>query len=260
MLKKFLKKLPNVVAGGGKVFNDNGDILFIYEIHRLPRVVEEILYPAMEDYVIDIIVGRDSTSKSIRVDLPPFTLVGATTRAGMLPAPLRDRFGFTAHLDYYEPIELESIVMRSAKQLGISIDADSARELSRRSRGTPRIANRLLRRSRDYAQVHHDGDLNLARTQAALELYEVDDLGLDRLDRAVLIALIDKFGGGPVGLSTLALAVGEEPETVDTVCEPFLVREGFITRTPRGRVATPAAWTALGRKLPKLPNQLPLED
>jgi len=237
-----------------------GEVLFLDEIHRMSRAAEEMMYLAMEDFRVDVMVGKGPGATSIPLELPPFTLVGATTRAGMLPAPLRDRFGFTAHLDYYEPIELESIIMRSAKQLGISIDADSARELSRRSRGTPRIANRLLRRSRDYAQVHHDGDLNLARTQAALELYEVDDLGLDRLDRAVLIALIDKFGGGPVGLSTLALAVGEEPETVDTVCEPFLVREGFITRTPRGRVATPAAWTALGRKLPKLPNQLPLED
>ena len=237
-----------------------GEVLFLDEIHRMSRAAEEMMYLAMEDFRVDVMVGKGPGATSIPLELPPFTLVGATTRAGMLPAPLRDRFGFTAHLDYYEPIELESIVMRSAKQLGISIDADSARELSRRSRGTPRIANRLLRRSRDYAQVHHDGDLNLARTQAALELYEVDDLGLDRLDRTVLIALIDKFGGGPVGLSTLALAVGEEPETVDTVCEPFLVREGFITRTPRGRVATPAAWTALGRKLPKLPNQLPLED
>ena len=237
-----------------------GEVLFLDEIHRMSRAAEEMMYLAMEDFRVDVMVGKGPGATSIPLELPPFTLVGATTRAGMLPAPLRDRFGFTAHLDYYEPIELESIVMRSAKQLGISIDADSARELSRRSRGTPRIANRLLRRSRDYAQVHHDGDLDLARTQAALELYEVDDLGLDRLDRAVLIALIDKFGGGPVGLSTLALAVGEEPETVDTVCEPFLVREGFITRTPRGRVATPAAWTALGRKLPKLPNQLPLED
>ena len=237
-----------------------GEVLFLDEIHRMSRAAEEMMYLAMEDFRVDVMVGKGPGATSIPLELPPFTLVGATTRAGMLPAPLRDRFGFTAHLDYYEPIELESIVMRSAKQLGISINADSARELSRRSRGTPRIANRLLRRYRDYAQVHHDGDLNLARTQAALELYEVDDLGLDRLDRAVLIALIDKFGGGPVGLSTLALAVGEEPETVDTVCEPFLVREGFITRTPRGRVATPAAWTALGRKLPKLPNQLPLED
>ena len=237
-----------------------GEVLFLDEIHRMSRAAEEMMYLAMEDFRVDVMVGKGPGATSIPLELPPFTLVGATTRAGMLPAPLRDRFGFTAHLDYYQPIEVEEIVLRSASQLGIAIDADAASELSRRSRGTPRIANRLLRRSRDYAQVHHDGDLNLARTQAALELYEVDDLGLDRLDRAVLIALIDKFGGGPVGLSTLALAVGEEPETVDTVCEPFLVREGFITRTPRGRVATPAAWTALGRKPPRLPNQLPLED
>ena len=226
----------------------------------MSRAAEEMLYLAMEDFRVDVMVGKGPGATSIPLELPPFTLVGATTRAGMLPAPLRDRFGFTAYLDYYEPIELEAIVHRSAKQLGIAIDSDSAAELSKRSRGTPRIANRLLRRTRDYAQVHHDGSINLVRTQAALELYEVDDLGLDRLDRAVLIALIDKFGGGPVGLSTLALAVAEEPETVDTVCEPFLVREGFITRTPRGRVATPAAWTALGRKLPKLPDQLPLDD
>lgn len=237
-----------------------GEVLFLDEIHRMSRAAEEMMYLAMEDFRVDVMVGKGPGATSIPLELPAFTLVGATTRAGMLPAPLRDRFGFTAHLDYYEPIELESIVLRSAKQLGISIDAQSARELSRRSRGTPRIANRLLRRTRDYAQVHHEGELNLSRTQAALELYEVDDLGLDRLDRAVLVALIDKFNGGPVGLSTLALAVGEEPETVDTVCEPFLVREGFVTRTPRGRVATPAAWTALGRNAPKSPNQLPLED
>lgn len=234
-----------------------GEVLFLDEIHRMSRAAEEMMYLAMEDFRVDVMVGKGPGATSIPLELPPFTLVGATTRAGMLPAPLRDRFGFTAHLDYYEPVELESIVLRSANQLGISIDPDSARELSWRSRGTPRIANRLLRRARDYAQVHHDGDLNLVRTQAALELYEVDDLGLDRLDRAVLVALIDKFGGGPVGLSTLALAVGEEPETVDTVCEPFLVREGFITRTPRGRVATPAAWTALGRKAPKSGDHLP---
>jgi len=237
-----------------------GEVLFLDEIHRMSRAAEEMLYLAMEDFRVDVMVGKGPGATSIPLELPPFTLVGATTRAGMLPAPLRDRFGFTAHLDYYEPIELEAIVHRSAKQLGIAIDGDSAAELSKRSRGTPRIANRLLRRTRDYAQVHHDGSINLVRTQAALELYEVDDLGLDRLDRAVLIALIDKFGGGPVGLSTLALAVAEEPETVDTVCEPFLVRQGFITRTPRGRVATSAAWTALGRKVPKLPNQLPLDD
>jgi Holliday junction DNA helicase RuvB len=237
-----------------------GEVLFLDEIHRMSRAAEEMMYLAMEDFRVDVMIGKGPGATSIPLELPPFTLVGATTRAGMLPAPLRDRFGFTAHLDYYEPEELEKIVHRSAKALKIRIDDASASELSRRSRGTPRIANRLLRRSRDYAQVHHDGELTVARTQAALELYEVDDLGLDRLDRAVLIALIDKFGGGPVGLSTLALAVGEEPETVDSVCEPFLVRQGFITRTPRGRVATPAAWLALGRKLPKLPNQLPLED
>ena len=237
-----------------------GEVLFLDEIHRMSRAAEEMMYLAMEDFRVDVMVGKGPGATSIPLELPPFTLVGATTRAGMLPAPLRDRFGFTAHLDYYEPNELEQIVHRSAKALRIKIDDQSASELSRRSRGTPRIANRLLRRSRDYAQVHHDGELTVARTQAALELYEVDDLGLDRLDRAVLIALIDKFGGGPVGLSTLALAVGEEPETVDSVCEPFLVRQGFITRTPRGRVATPAAWVALGRKCPNLPNQLPLDD
>lgn len=237
-----------------------GEVLFLDEIHRMSRAAEEMMYMAMEDFRVDVMVGKGPGATSIPLELPPFTLVGATTRAGMLPAPLRDRFGFTAHLDYYEPKDLEQIVHRSARALHIEIDDQSASELSRRSRGTPRIANRLLRRSRDYAQVHHDGVLTVARTQAALELYEVDDLGLDRLDRAVLIALIDKFGGGPVGLSTLALAVGEEPETVDSVCEPFLVRQGFITRTPRGRVATPAAWVALGRKRPNLPNQLPLED
>ena len=237
-----------------------GEVLFLDEIHRMSRAAEEMLYLAMEDFRVDVMVGKGPGATSIPLELPPFTLVGATTRAGMLPAPLRDRFGFTAHLDYYEPQELEAIVHRSASQLGIGIDKESATELSKRSRGTPRIANRLLRRSRDYAQVHHDGELTLIRTQAALELYEVDDLGLDRLDRAVLLALIDKFNGGPVGLSTLALAVGEEPETVDTVCEPFLVREGLITRTPRGRVATPAAWRALGRNAPKPPNQLPLEE
>ena len=237
-----------------------GEVLFLDEIHRMSRAAEEMLYLAMEDFRVDVMVGKGPGATSIPLELPPFTLVGATTRAGMLPAPLRDRFGFTAHLDYYEPQELEAIVHRSASQLGIGIDKESATELSKRSRGTPRIANRLLRRSRDYTQVHHDGELTLIRTQAALELYEVDDLGLDRLDRAVLLALIDKFNGGPVGLSTLALAVGEEPETVDTVCEPFLVREGLITRTPRGRIATPAAWRALGRNAPKPPNQLPLEE
>jgi len=237
-----------------------GEILFLDEIHRMSRAAEEMMYLAMEDFRVDVMVGKGPGATSIPLELPPFTLVGATTRAGMLPAPLRDRFGFTAHLDYYEPADLESIVLRSGQKLDITLESQAAGEISRRSRGTPRIANRLLRRARDYAQVHHDGVLTLDRTKAALELYEVDDLGLDRLDRAVLSALIDKFDGGPVGLSTLALAVGEEPETVDTVCEPFLVREGFMTRTPRGRVATPAAWTALGRKAPKNVAQMSLED
>ncbi len=227
-----------------------GEVLFIDEIHRMSRSAEEMLYLAMEDFRVDVMIGKGAGATSIPLELPPFTLVGATTRSGLLPAPLRDRFGFTAHLDYYEPSELESIVLRSAAQLGVDIDHQSAVEISRRSRGTPRIANRLLRRSRDYAEVHHDGVLDVQRTRAALELYEVDELGLDRLDRAVLSALIDKFAGGPVGLSTLALSVGEEAETVDTVSEPFLVREGLMVRTPRGRVATPEAWRALGREIP----------
>ncbi len=233
-----------------------GEVLFLDEIHRMSRAAEEMMYLAMEDFRVDVMIGKGPGATSIPLELPPFTLVGATTRSGMLPAPLRDRFGFTAHLDYYEPKDLELIVLRSARQLEIQIEPSAATELSLRSRGTPRIANRLLRRARDYAQVHHDGVLTLERTKSALELYEVDDLGLDRLDRAVLVALIDKFGGGPVGLTTLALAVGEEPETVDSVCEPFLVREGFMTRTSRGRVATPAAWTALGRNTPKNLGQL----
>lgn len=228
-----------------------GEVLFIDEIHRMSRSAEEMLYLAMEDFRVDVMIGKGAGATSIPLELPPFTLVGATTRSGLLPAPLRDRFGFTAHLDFYEAIELESIVLRSANQLGVQIDHMSAVEISRRSRGTPRIANRLLRRSRDYAEVHHDGVLSVDRTRAALELYEVDELGLDRLDRSVLTALIDKFAGGPVGLSTLALSVGEEAETVDTVSEPFLVREGLIVRTPRGRVATGDAWRALGRDVPE---------
>lgn len=227
-----------------------GEILFIDEIHRVSRSAEEMLYLAMEDFRVDVMIGKGAGATSIPLELPPFTLVGATTRAGMLPAPLRDRFGFTAQLDYYEPADLKHIVVRSADKLGTRIDEDSANEISRRSRGTPRIANRLLRRTRDYAQIHHAEKISLSSTQAALELYEVDELGLDRLDRLVLTALIDKFAGGPVGLSTLALAVAEEPETVDTVCEPYLVRKGFMSRTPRGRVATPLAWTALGRPIP----------
>lgn len=233
-----------------------GEVLFIDEIHRMSRSAEEMLYLAMEDFRVDVMVGKGPGATSIPLELPPFTLVGATTRSGMLPAPLRDRFGFTAHLDYYAPEELHTIVTRSAVQLGIVADAQSCSELAGRSRGTPRIANRLLRRARDYAQVHHDGVLDVQRTRNALELYEVDEIGLDRLDRAVLVALIDNFAGGPVGLSTLAMAVGEEPETVETVCEPFLVRQGFMTRTPRGRTATNAAFGALGRTVPEWSKQI----
>ena len=228
----------------------SGEVLFIDEIHRMSRAAQELLYVAMEDFRVDVMVGKGPGATSIPLELPPFTLVGATTRSGLLPAPLRDRFGFTAHLDFYEQTELIAILKRSATQLELVIDEDSAYELAKRSRGTPRIANRLLRRVRDYGQVHHSGSLSLASTKAALELYEVDDLGLDRLDRAVLTALIDNFNGGPVGLSTLALAVGEEPETIDFVCEPFLVRNGFLTRTPRGRQATSLAYQALNRKPP----------
>lgn len=228
-----------------------GEVLFIDEIHRMSRSAEELLYVAMEDFRVDVMVGKGPGATSIPLELPAFTLVGATTRSGLLPAPLRDRFGFTAHLDYYETTELRDIVLRSANQLEIPIDTESAIELARRSRGTPRIANRLLRRVRDYAQVHNSSQMSLAVTQAALELYEVDEIGLDRLDRAVLTALIDSFGGGPVGLSTLALSVGEEPETIDYVCEPFLVRNGFLIRTPRGRQATAAAYQAIGRIVPR---------
>ena len=233
-----------------------GEVLFLDEIHRMSRAAEEMLYLAMEDFRVDVMVGKGPGATSIPLDLAPFTLVGATTRAGMLPAPLRDRFGFTAHLDYYEDDELGHIVARSAQQLGISIDPTSSAEIAGRSRGTPRIANRLLRRTRDFAQVHNAGHITLASTRSALELYEVDDKGLDRLDRAVLTALIDNFSGGPVGLSTLAMSVGEEPETVETVCEPYLVRQGFMSRTPRGRTATATSWTAIGRTTPGWSDQL----
>ena len=228
----------------------SGEVLFIDEIHRMSRSAEELLYVAMEDFRVDVMVGKGPGATSIPLELPPFTLVGATTRSGLLPAPLRDRFGFTAHLDYYETKELSQIVLRSAKQLDLEIDELSSGELASRSRGTPRIANRLLRRVRDYAQVHHSGKLSIDTTKAALELYEVDEIGLDRLDRAVLTALIDNFNGGPVGLSTLALSVGEEPETIDYVCEPFLVRNGFLSRTSRGRIATASAYHAIGRTPP----------
>jgi Holliday junction DNA helicase RuvB len=228
-----------------------GEVVFIDEIHRVARPAEEMLYLAMEDFRVDVVIGKGPGATSIPLELAPFTLVGATTRAGLLPAPLRDRFGFTAHLDFYEPAELEVIVRRSAGLLGVALRGDGAAEIARRSRGTPRIANRLLRRVRDYAEVRADGVVTREVARAALELYEVDEDGLDRLDRAVLSALVRKFGGGPVGLSTLAVAVGEEAETVEVVVEPFLVRAGLIARTPRGRVATPGAWTQLGLPLPE---------
>ncbi|GAA2069997.1 Holliday junction branch migration DNA helicase RuvB [Aeromicrobium halocynthiae] len=227
-----------------------GDVLFIDEIHRMSRPAEELLYMAMEDFRVDVVVGKGPGATAIPLEIPPFTVVGATTRAGLLPGPLRDRFGFTAQLDFYEPAELHSIVDRSARLLDLRITDDGGREIAGRSRGTPRIANRLLRRVRDYAQVRGDGTVDETSARAALELYEVDPLGLDRLDRAVLHALCSSFGGGPVGLSTLAVAVAEERETVEEVAEPFLVRLGFLARTPRGRVATPAAWEHLGLPVP----------
>lgn len=231
---------------------EEGDVLFIDEIHRLARTAEEMLYLAMEDYRVDVVVGKGPGATSIPLSLPPFTVVGATTRAGLLPAPLRDRFGFTGHLDYYSARELAQIVTRSAGLLGLEIEAEAAHELASRSRGTPRIANRLLRRVQDWAQVHGTpGVADLASTQAALKVFEVDAMGLDRLDRSVLTALCTRFGGGPVGLTTLAVSVGEEAETVETVAEPYLVREGLMVRTPRGRAATAAAYTHLGLELPE---------
>jgi Holliday junction DNA helicase RuvB len=227
-----------------------GEVLFIDEIHRMARPAEEMLYLAMEDFRVDIVVGKGPGATAIPLDIATFTLVGATTRAGLLPAPLRDRFGFTAHMDFYEVGELEQVLNRSAKLLGVDLPGEGAHEIARRSRGTPRIANRLLRRVRDFADVRADGVINREIASAALKLYEVDAEGLDRLDRAVLGVLLKKFGGGPVGLSTLAVAVGEEPETVEVVAEPFLVRQGLLARTPRGRVATAAAWAHLGMTPP----------
>ena len=222
-----------------------GEVLFLDEIHRLSRPAEEMLYLAMEDFRVDVVVGKGPGATAIPIEIPHFTLVGATTRAGLLPSPLRDRFGFTGQLDFYDPADLEHIVARSALLLGVELDPDAAREIAGRSRGTPRIANRLLRRVRDFAEVRGSGRLTQAVAAATLELYEVDEIGLDRLDRAVLVAVCKRFAGGPVGLSTLAISVGEERETVEEVAEPFLVREGFLMRTPRGRVATPAAWAHL---------------
>ena len=227
-----------------------GEILFIDEIHRLPRPAEELLYLAMEDFRVDVIVGKGPGATAIPLQLPHFTLVGATTRAGLLPSPLRDRFGFTAYLDFYEESDIAQVVTRSAELLKIEIDKDAVVEVASRSRGTPRIANRLLRRVRDFAQVNGSKNISLSDSQSALEMYEVDELGLDRLDRAVLTALVERFNGGPVGLSTLAIAVGEEIETVESVAEPFLVRNGFMARTPRGRTATSQGWLHIGRTPP----------
>jgi Holliday junction DNA helicase RuvB len=229
---------------------DEGDVLFIDEIHRLARPAEEMLYLAMEDFRVDVVVGKGAGATSIPLSLPRFTVVGATTRSGLLPAPLRDRFGFTAHLDFYEPGDLRAILERSARMLEFSLAADAAAEIAGRSRGTPRIANRLLRRVRDWADVHGSGTGDLSAAREALQVYEVDDRGLDRLDRAVLKALCTRFGGGPVGLSTLAVSVGEESETVETVAEPFLVREGLMSRSPRGRVATADGWIHVGMTPP----------
>jgi Holliday junction DNA helicase RuvB len=223
-----------------------GEVLFLDEIHRMARPAEEMLYMAMEDFRVDVVVGKGPGATAIPLDVAPFTLVGATTRAGLLPGPLRDRFGFVAHLDFYSAAELHQVLTRSAALLGVRLTEDGAEEIAGRSRGTPRIANRLLRRVRDFAEVRGDGQVNRAAARSGLALYEVDEIGLDRLDRAVLDALLARFGGGPVGLSTLAVAVGEEPETVETVSEPYLVRSGLLARTPRGRVATPAAWRHLG--------------
>jgi Holliday junction DNA helicase RuvB len=225
---------------------DEGDVLFIDEIHRLPRAVEEVLYPAMEDFQLDIVLGKGPAARSIRLDLPRFTLVGATTRTGLITGPLRDRFGLTARLDYYEPDDLRAIILRSAGILGVRIEPAGAEEIASRARGTPRIANRLLRRVRDYAEVRAAGIVDHATAHAGLAVFGVDALGLDKVDRAVLSALCERFGGGPVGLKTLSISVGEPDETVEDVYEPFLIQRGLLMRTPRGRVATPAAWAHLG--------------
>lgn len=223
-----------------------GEILFLDEIHRMSRPAEEMLYLAMEDFRVDVVVGKGAGATAIPLELPHFTLIGATTRAGLLPSPLRDRFGFTAQLDYYENAELARIVERSAGLLGIGIESAAVEEIGSRSRGTPRIANRLLRRVRDYSEIHGTGSITLTDAVAALQMYEVDQIGLDRLDQAFLEILIKRFNGGPVGISTLAMSIGEEAETIETLCEPFLVRTGLVARTPRGRVATAAGWIHLG--------------
>ena len=230
------------------------DVLFVDEIHRLSAVVEEVLYPAMEDYQIDIMIGEGPAARSIKLDLPPFTLVGATTRAGLLTSPLRDRFGIVQRLEFYSVEDLTGIVSRSAGILGVSINADGAGQIALRARGTPRIANRLLRRVRDFAQVKGDGHITLALADRALNLLEVDQAGFDLMDRKVLLAIIDKFGGGPVGLDNVAAAIGESRDTIEDVIEPYLIQQGYMMRTPRGRIATPAAYRHFGLQ-PQAANQ-----
>ncbi len=233
----------------------DGDVLFIDEIHRLSRSVEEVLYPAMEDYALDIMIGKGPTARSIRLDLPRFTLVGATTRAGLLSAPLRDRFGMLFRLEMYTPEELSAIVKRSAGILNVRAEEDGILEIARRSRGTPRIANRMLRRVRDYAQIRAGGVITRDVARQSMDMLDVDELGLDKLDRTMLSTMMDKFGGGPVGLETLSAMTGEDASTIEDVYEPYLMQLGFLMRTPRGRVATPAAYAHMGRK-----PQMPLED
>jgi len=230
------------------------DLLFIDEIHRLPHIVEEILYPAMEDFQLDIIIGQGPSARTVKLDLPRFTLVGATTRAGLLSSPLRDRFGVISRLEFYTEAELAIIVTRSARILDIRIDPDGSDELAGRSRGTPRIANRLLRRVRDFAQVRADGVITLKVVQDALKLLEIDEIGLDQMDRMILLTIIDKFNGGPVGLDTLAAAICEESDTIEDVYEPFLIQQGFLNRTPRGRMATRAAYVHFARTFPEGPQ------
>jgi len=235
-----------------------GEILFLDEIHRMSRPAEELLYMAMEDFRVDVIVGKGAGATAIPLSLPHFTLIGATTRAGLLPSPLRDRFGFTAQLDFYGDDELSTIVRRSADLLKVPIDEESVFEIGSRSRGTPRVANRLLRRVRDYAEVHGSGNIDIEAARAALAMYEVDLIGLDRLDRTLLEVLIKKFNGGPVGLTTLAMSMGEEAETLESLAEPFLLRKGLLARTPRGRVATASGWTHIGMTPPV--NELTIFD
>jgi holliday junction DNA helicase RuvB len=227
---------------------EQGEVLFIDEIHRLSRAVEEVLYPALEDFVLDIVIGKGPAARSIRIDLPRFTLIGATTRTGLLTGPLRDRFGFSARLDYYSPGDLDVIVRRSAGLLGVPLDEAGAEEIARRARGTPRVANRLLRRVRDYAEVRGDGSIDQAVAKEALAIFEVDELGLDKTDLALVRTIVEKFGGGPVGVGTLAAAMHEESDTLEDVCEPYLLQLGFIKRTQRGRMATDRAYEHLGLK------------